>query len=54
MVVPESFYRITRRTRGQLKFRDFEEEVEEIVSDSCSEAGYKDVLLEVSVQPNYD
>ena len=35
-----------------MKFREFEEEVEEIVSESCREAGYKDVQVEVSLPPN--
>jgi len=35
-----------------LKFREFEEEVEEIVAESCRASGFKDALVEVSVPPN--
>ena len=35
-----------------MKFRDFQEEVEEVVAESCREAGYRDALAEVSLPPN--
>jgi len=35
-----------------LKFREFEEEVEEVVADSCRDAGFKDAEIEVTLPPN--
>ena len=35
-----------------MKFREFEEEVEEVVSDSCMALGYKDAQVEVGAPPN--
>jgi arginyl-tRNA synthetase len=35
-----------------LKFREFEEEVEEVLAESCRDAGYKDAEIEVSFPPN--
>jgi arginyl-tRNA synthetase len=35
-----------------MKFREFEEEVEEVVAESCRAAGYKNVEIEVSLPPN--
>jgi len=35
-----------------LKFREFEEEVEEILAQSCRDAGYKEVQIEVTSPPN--
>jgi arginyl-tRNA synthetase len=35
-----------------MKFREFEEEVEEVVADSCRDLGYKDVEVEVALPPN--
>ncbi len=35
-----------------MKFREFEEEVEEIVAESCRTSGYKDVQVEVGLPPN--
>ena len=36
----------------QMKFREFEEEVEEVVADSCRDAGFKDAQIEVALPPN--
>jgi arginyl-tRNA synthetase len=36
----------------QLKFREFEEEVEEIIAQSCRDAGFKDAQVEVAQPPN--
>ena len=35
-----------------MKFREFEEEVEEVVADSCRDAGFKDAEIEVTLPPN--
>lgn len=35
-----------------MKFREFEEEVEEILADSCRDAGYRDAEIEVTFPPN--
>ncbi|HXW94669.1 MAG TPA: arginine--tRNA ligase [Nitrososphaerales archaeon] len=35
-----------------MKFREFEEEVEEIVAEACRSEGYKDVSVEVALPPN--
>ena len=35
-----------------MKFRDFEEEVEEVVAEACRGAGHKDVAIEVGLPPN--
>ena len=35
-----------------MKFREFEEEVEEVLAESCRDAGYKDAEIEVSFPPN--
>ena len=35
-----------------MKFREFEEEVEEVVSDSCRALGFKDAQVEVGAPPN--
>jgi arginyl-tRNA synthetase len=35
-----------------LKFREFEEEVEEVVAEACRAAGYKNVEVDVSLPPN--
>jgi arginyl-tRNA synthetase len=36
----------------ELKFREFEEEVEEIIAQSCRDAGFKDAQVEVAQPPN--
>jgi len=38
--------------RLPLKFREFEEEVEEVLAESCRDAGYKDAEIEVTLPPN--
>ena len=35
-----------------MKFREFEEEVEEVLSQSCRDLGYKDISIEVTLPPN--
>ncbi len=35
-----------------MKFRDFEEEVEQVVAESCRASGFKDIEIEVSLPPN--
>ena len=35
-----------------MKFREFEEEVEEVLAGSCRDAGFKDAEIEVSLPPN--
>ena len=35
-----------------MKFREFEEEVEEVLADSCRDVGYKDSEIEVVLPPN--
>jgi len=37
-----------------LKFREFEGEVEEVIADSCRDAGFKDAEIEVTLPPNDD
>ena len=35
-----------------MKFREFEEEVEEVMAQACRDAGYRDVQIEVAQPPN--
>jgi len=35
-----------------MKFREFEEEVEEVIAESCRASGFKDVEVDVSLPPN--
>jgi arginyl-tRNA synthetase len=35
-----------------MKFREFEEEVEEVIAEACRASGFKDVQVEVSLPPN--
>ena len=35
-----------------MKFREFEEEVEEVLADSCRAAGFKEAEIEVTLPPN--
>ena len=35
-----------------MKFREFEEEVEEVISQSCRDAGYRDIEIEVTLPPS--
>ena len=37
-----------------MKFREFEGEVEEVIADSCRDAGFKDAEIEVTLPPNDD
>ena len=48
----ESFYRVPGRSHHPMKFREFEEEVEEIVAETCRAAGYKEVVVDVALPPN--
>ena len=36
-----------------MKFREFEEEVEEVLADSCRDAGFKDAEIEVNIPPSF-
>ena len=41
-----------RKEAPSMKFREFEEEVEEVIAESCKALGFRDVAVEVSLPPN--
>ena len=46
----ESFYRLATKT-GDLKFLEFQGEVEEVLADACRAAGFKDAQVDVGLPP---